>query len=155
VTVDDNIPHGLEGYRRYDCKCGVCRAANTKYGADRRARIKAEQAAPDNVRPLRRGKPMSTVDVLSAPEQPGFVEQGVIDVCVNSSVAAERPDVVAQARVLARLMDTQKMEKDYTSASRQLSNLMGILCPVGKSKTKGRLVQIQKMTNRRPAQGSI
>lgn len=171
VQVADFVPHtapcppGLDGYRAYKCRCDEgCKAANTKYGRDRRARIKKEQQdvqTPDNVRPLRRGNPMTTVvggDVLNgrAPERPpercgpGVVEKSVIDVCVANSVADDRPDLVMQARTLARLMDNPEREKEWTPASKQLSNLMAQLCPVTKTKSRGRLVAIKKMTNRRP-----
>jgi hypothetical protein len=35
---DDNIPHGLKGYRLpYNCRCDVCKAANTEYMRGKRA----------------------------------------------------------------------------------------------------------------------
>jgi hypothetical protein len=143
---DDNIPHGLEGYRRYKCTCVVCRGANTQYQRARRA------AKASNVRPLlqlRQAKPV----VESEDEVMGINEQGVITVCGNNPIAAQRPDLVAQARTLAQFMDNPKLQKDYPTCSRQLSNLMDKLCPVSKTKSKGRLVAIQKMTNRRSPQG--
>ncbi len=91
----------------------------------------------------RRGKPVVGGDVLNGrakqgqkylDDKPGPAEQGVITVCENNTVADERPDLVAQARILARLLVTQ-------------------LVPVAKTKSKGRLVAIKKMTNRRPPEG--
>lgn len=176
LTVDF-VPHtapcppGIDGYRAYKCRCDEgCKAANTKYGRDRRARIKEEQQradeTPDNVRPLRRSDPMKTVvggDALNgraqSPEQPrplgepGEVEKSVINVCVANSVADDRPDLVTQARTLARLMDNPEREREWTPASKQLSNLMAQLCPVTKTKSRGRLVAIKKMTNRLPPGG--
>jgi hypothetical protein len=85
--------------------------------------------------------------------EPGHAERGVIYVCANNSIADERPDLVAQARILARLMDNPEREKEWSTASRQLSSLMAQLCPVAKTKSQGRLVAIKKMTNRRPPEG--
>lgn len=85
-------------------------------------------------------------------DMPGLVEAGVIEACENSTVAKERPDLVAQARRLAVFMDNPLLQKDYPRCSHQLSNLMTQLKPALKTKSKGRLVTIQKMTNRVPVQ---
>ncbi len=153
----DNIPHGLDGYRNYKCRCEeVCKPAQAKFMREYRAAAKAKklaEQAPDNVRPLRRrGRPVKVVAKSPPDEQPviGDAEQAVIDVVAASSVAPERPDVVVQARILARLMDNPlSMGKDSaTSTSRQLSKLMEQLHPAAKTKSKGRLQAVQRLTNR-------
>jgi len=176
MTVDDDVPFvphnapcepGIDGYRQYKCRCDEgCKAANAKYSREVRARAKAKKlaAVEDNVRPLRRhGSPVNTVvggDVLNGRAKPGqkrldeqpeigYAERSVMTVCKNNpDVADELPDVVAQARIMARLLDNPAREKEWTSASRQLNILMAQLRPVVKTKSKGRLVAIRKMTNR-------
>src|SRR3954451_11788157 len=43
-VTDDGIPHGLQGYRRFGCKCEVCMEANRKYFRDRRAGVQSRSA---------------------------------------------------------------------------------------------------------------
>ena len=154
---DPNIPHGLGGYRRYGCRGPVCRAANAEYQRKRRAAQKGKPMA-------KRGATVSRLhSVPTSPppveqSEPGPVERAVIDECAgltigDVSVVEERPAYVQMARSMARILDNPRREKDHTPASNQLRTVMEILHAGAKTKSKGRLVAIQKMTNRRPAQG--
>ena len=153
----------LVSYRRHKHRCQVCRAANAQYMRDKRAQDKA-MAQADNVRPIKSAqgrvktqpsRPVAASEPPTEPQPPedlgpGPVELAIMASCETSPVAAERPELVAMALCLAKLMDNQQLQKDHTSASRQLSNLMAQLKPTAKSKMKARLVTVKKMTNRVP-----
>ena len=84
-------------------------------------------------------------------------EQAVIDVCADlivddGFVTQTRPDVVAGARTMARILDDPEMSMTHATVRRQLRLDMDSLRSATVKKSKGRLAAIQRMTNRRPVQ---
>jgi hypothetical protein len=77
----------------------------------------------------------------------GAVEQGVIDECAHFAQAVARPAMVEQARSLARILDDPRRVPLWATTSRQLTAILNDLRTSAKRKTRGRLAQVQRMTN--------
>lgn len=156
-------PHGLKRYRKpWNCHCDVCRAANTKYGKDRKAAIaakledelatrRANRAKSQPRTPTSRSvKPRGASD--EAPAKIGEMEQSIIDACKLIDRATEQPDMVMMARKMARILDNPKALPLHNSSTRQLTGIMATLRGTGagsaggKRKSGGRLATVQSMT---------
>ena len=79
--------------------------------------------------------------------EPGPVEQGVLDVVAALSGAPARPEMVAQARALARIMDDRRLSTTQPSANRQLLATMAELRRSSEPR-RGRLARIEAMAGR-------
>jgi len=82
----------------------------------------------------------------------GPVEQGVLDVVSTLSGAVSRPEMVAQARALARTLDDRRLATTHPSANRQLTDVMERLRRSSEPR-QGRLARVQAMSERRQDEG--
>lgn len=135
MADDPSIPHGIKGYRGFQCKCDVCMEANRQFWRERKA--------AERVGKLR---------VVSSPVPdgtPGEVERSVIAECA----ALDEPNtaLVATAKVMARILDNPNQVSQHATASRQLTSILETLSPKQKRKSKGRLASVRQMTNRKTA----
>lgn len=168
-VTDDGIPHGLQGYRRFGCKCDICRAANRDYFRARRAkdngRERAKKAAKDELAAKRAAR-SAQCRAASAKRQPsqddsvktsnakkiGEMEKAVVDAATKLDAAEDKPDIVMMARNMARILDNPKQVALHPSTNRQLMALMtqlrgdGSPGRGGRRKSGGRLAAVQKMT---------
>lgn len=169
VTGDskDPIPHGLRGYRRpWNCRCDVCKAANTEYNRDRRA-VKqqekdelAEKRSARNAKltaNLRSGKATESDD--SVPSAAGRMERAVIKECAELEKGRKRPTLVEAARNLAKIVDNPKLSSIHTSTTKQLMAILSDLHgeseakkATGRRKSGGRLATVGSLTKVKRAQ---
>lgn len=167
---DDGIPHGLRGYRKpYNHRCDVCRAANTKYNAEQRAKRAAKREDELAVkRAARNGKPpaISTKGIREAAarrseskDSVGDMERAVIEECAKLERAKERPTLVVAARNLAKIVDTPKMSSIHTSTTKQIMSILADLHgdtakakATGRRKSGGRLATVGALTKVKRAQ---
>lgn len=171
-VTDDGIPHGLEGYRKFGCKCDdgtvkSCKGANRIYHQKRRA---AKQGAKDELAAKRekrsaqcsaatRARQSSQGDSVpntNRAKKIGEMEQAVIDAATKLDALEDKPDIVMLARNMARILDNPKQVALHPSTNRQLMALMGQLRGdggggSGKRKSRGRLATVQKMTKSKRA----
>jgi hypothetical protein len=153
--------HGASGYRA-GCKCTVCTLAESERKRNFRATgTGAKQATTANVTPLRsnvKGRARTSARATTRAPQPpsqrppviGDNEAAVRAQCEGATRAADQPGTVAQAITLAKILDREDLIAMHANTSRQLHVLLQSLAGP-KLKSKGKLVAIQKMTNRRPA----
>lgn len=179
-VTDDGIPHGLEGYRRFGCKCDdgtvkSCKGANREYNrqmeAKRAKRKAANKVAKDELAAKRanrsasmsaaaKARQSSQGDSVAKPKQAkriGEMEQAVIDAATSLGALEDKPDIVMLARNMARILDNPKQVALHPSTNRQLMALMGQLRGSdgngGRRKSRGRLATVQKMTKSKRAVG--
>lgn len=160
-VTDDSIPHGIEGYRKYNCKCddgteNSCLGANRIYQREYRELKRRERAAAavDELA-KRRGKTKRTATVAGSEsnDSVGFMEQAVIDECATLEMARVRPFVVAAARKLARIVDAlgddTKGLAAQASTTKQIHAMLESLRPketASKRKSGGRLATVGNLT---------
>jgi hypothetical protein len=169
VTGDskDPIPHGLKGYRTpWNCRCDVCKAANTEYNRGRR---KARQQAKDELAEKReqrkqtltrnRNSGKATESGDSDPTGMGRMERAVVKECAELEKAGKRPTLVEAARNLAKIVDNPKLSSIHTSTTKQLMAILSDLHgdteakkATGKRKSGGRLATVGNLTKVKRAQ---
>lgn len=159
----DPIPHGLRGYRTpWNCRCDVCKAANTEYNRGRReAKRQAQdelaakrEAKKTTLRLNRQGKSgKATESGDSDPTGAGRMERAVIAECASLQKAKDRPTLVESARNLAKIVDNPKLSSIHTSTTKQLLAILADLHgdteakkATGKRKSGGRLATVGSLT---------
>lgn len=136
--------HGVGGYRS-GCRCRVCRGAETQRKRDYRARGAGTVVTmPASNRSTPRG-----AAVEANPKAVGLVEQAVIDEAALLTGAAERPGMVAGARAMARILDTDDLVAIHPQTARQLQAILHELHTSARKKSRGRLASVQEMTRRK------
>lgn len=119
----------------------------------RHAKMTGEGQSLATVVPLAPSKPgrKSSRSEQAKPAGPvaGANEIAVMAQCEAASKATEKPATVEQARTLAKILDDDDCKAMWPTTSRQLHVLLSSLTPPP-GKSKGKLLQIQKMVNRRP-----
>jgi hypothetical protein len=179
-VTDDGIPHGLEGYRKFGCKCDdgtvkSCKGANREYNRQQQARRDKEKrdsrkAAKDELAAKRErrsaqgraaaarnfGHGSSQDDsVPKRAKKIGEMEQAVIDAATKLGALEDKPDIVMLARNMARILDNPKQVALHPSTNRQLMALMGQIRGTdssgSKRKSRGRLATVQRMTKSKRA----
>ena len=157
--MDDNIPHGLTGYRKYKCPCEICRAANAKYSRDTRARYKAGKPRErSNVTSINRASGRAKTQVSQMTQQEpqavmGATEAMVVELeRVIASGAPQNPLLIQMARAMARILDDQKQITQHVTCSRQLQQIIQTLTAGTKKKSKGRLARVTAMTTGKVAE---
>lgn len=159
MAMADDIPHGLTGYRKYMCRCDVCREANNAYGRDQYAKRSAKmrpKRPTNNVTSISsaRGKVSQTTQQTNSSEQRimGVIEAAVVEETSNNPNAIEHPAMVATACAMARVLDDQKQIAQHATCSRQLTQILQMLSVGTKKKSKGRLARVTSMTSGRVAE---
>jgi hypothetical protein len=127
----------ISEYRK-GCRLAPCKAANTQYSRDLRAR-KANTPV-GNVVPIKRGETQAT-----PVSEIGPVERGVIEQIELSPLASKQPGTCQQARVLAKLLDDATKSTHWSRASKELHNLLMAL-GTPKKKSAGRLHSVSSMS---------
>jgi hypothetical protein len=108
-----------------------------------KTQMKAPATSPDRPKTKRR----SMSQEMMMPTEGGPTELAVIAQCEDNPRAAERPATVAQARTLARILDTPEMFPTHATASNSLQKLLASLdAPNRGRKSKGRLHSVIRMT---------
>lgn len=123
--------HGTVSSYNAGCRCDECRTANTVKSRKNRKRRAA--GLPSR----QRAKPPGTVHSLNGPQlnesatvinqiptEPGAAESAVITATGALSGAGDRPELVAQARAMARIIDNPGAIGTHPSANKQLSETM-------------------------------
>lgn len=147
-----DFEHGFEGYRKFGCRCKVCKAGNTNYMREYRAQRRGfdQPPKPDDeseASVTRLLQPAPVVDV-----EPGPVEQGVIDRSTTGDLAAaaqRMPDLYAACRSLARILDDSRQITTQPSAMRQLMAGIGRLEAAAAFTRRGRLADVARLSQRR------
>jgi hypothetical protein len=178
TVTDDGIPHGLEGYRKFGCKCDdgtvkSCKGANREYNrqqeAKRAGRKAANKVARDELA-AKRAKRSAQCSAATKARQSsqddsvpkshhakkiGEMEQAVIDAATKLGALEDKPDIVMLARNMARILDNPKQVALHPSTNRQLMALMGQIRGTdssgSKRKSRGRLATVQRMTKSKRA----
>jgi hypothetical protein len=158
---DDNIPHGLKGYRLpYNCRCDVCKAANTEYMRGKRA----EYAKRDDELSARREARKVTRRTARRTESSdsvamGAMEKAVIEETDKLERAKDRPTQVVAARNLAKIVDNPKLSSIHTSTTKQIMAIMADLRGdmeekkrTGRRKSGSRLATVGQLTKVKRAQ---
>ena len=122
--------------------CDPCKLANRdyfkKYGQDK----KAEQLA-------------TVTDIAAASaaavELIGPAEQAVVNTLAGLPTADKRPDLVASARAMARLLDNPLYAAQQTAAAKELRSVMDQL--LKGSEKKGRLAAVRQLSRPESAAG--
>jgi hypothetical protein len=107
-----------------------------------------DELANDNVTPIRLERNKSRRIKATPPEKRapiGDMERSVIDECDGLSLSHERPAMVAQARVLSRILDNPKQAALHPTTSRQLTQILNDLRGNSKKRTRSRLASVQRM----------
>lgn len=158
----DVVPHGLGGYRKFKCRCSVCRAANAGYVKDLRARAKANDEVGAKRR-ARRSESKDSVRKTGRARRIGDMEQAVIDECEGLPEDKTKATQIVAAKGLARkvdeLVDDEKAISLYNSTIKQLMATMAELRgdkldarTASKRKSGGRLATVGNLTKVRRAQ---
>jgi len=151
--TSDDIPHGLEGYRRYGCKCVICRTANASYHRKHRAELRKTVEVPNVTSITAKRGPGRPPKVSRPIEQViGEYEQAVIDECALLEAATARITSVLGARRMAHILDDAGMQKDWPTALRQMNLIMDSLRSSEKKKQKGRLAVVSAMVSGKVAE---
>lgn len=156
--VDDSIPHGLTGYRKFKCKCDVCLGANRDYNneqrekRDRAANKMKPKRPTNNVRSIgeARGGKVSQVTQQQDSGQPramGVMELAVLEETSGNPKAIEHPAMVQAALAMARVLDDPKQIAQYATCNRQLMHILEAFSAGTKKKSKGRLARVQSLTS--------
>lgn len=154
---DDDIPHGLRGYRKpYHCRCDVCKAAN----AAEARRVRANRRNAENSDELSRKRAARrTVTADTVSNVVGPMEKAVIAECEGLERAKIRPTLVVAARNLAKIVDTPKMSSIHTSTTKQIMAILADLHgdsakakSTGRRKSGGRLATVGNLTKVKRAQ---
>lgn len=121
--------------------CDPCKQANNEYFKQRHQDKNAEKLA--DVTPINGATPV-VADI-------GTAEQAVIDTLSGNANALKRPDLVASARAMARLLDKELFAAQQTAAAKQLREIMAEL--LKGSEKKGRLAAVRQMSRPESATG--
>lgn len=135
----DVTSHGSGGYRT-GCRCDICRKAETLRKANYRARGGSTVVSMPASSRSRSGNARRLSRV-------GPVEEAVSEEAASSAVAPERPAIVAMAKAMARILDSDDLVAMHPQAARQLQASLTQLAPRVK-KSKGRLAAVRGMTQR-------
>lgn len=95
----------------------------------------------------RKGKGDAAAKLAAAPEptdEPGPMEQAVLDVVETLPMAQRRPDLVAAAKAMARILDNPLYVAQQTNALKQYRDTMDQL--MKGSERKGKLASVRAMT---------
>jgi hypothetical protein len=131
--------HGTSGYRA-GCRCSTCTLAES----DRKRRFRSTGSGAKNVVAIRSKQDLT---------QPGEVERALD--AETAELGTEHAVTVAQARVLARILDDAEMFGLHVQASRQLTQVLqsvwGNQSPGrgGRRKSGGRLAVVRELTKAR------
>jgi hypothetical protein len=129
--IDSMFEHGLSGYRKYRCRCSVCRAANAKYMRVRRAQARG----------------LDVIKVNADGLQPGRVEAAVVAELAMLSAAVSRPGLCEEVRAMARVLDNPRLATSHPAAGRQLVATLERVRAASVER-KGKLALVSAMSQR-------
>lgn len=140
MTAD--TAHGFKGYRE-GCRCRICKAANRDYMRGYRAERRGL-----GERPPQPDSAAVTVLPTVVVDEPGPIEQGVLDEVQGLSAAGRRPSAVQAAVRLARNLDNPKLAVSHPSTARQLMGIMASLREASNYRQGSRLAAVARLSQR-------
>jgi hypothetical protein len=145
--------HGTRQSYADGCRCPSCKAAQSKYRRDLKARnagATVTSIAPPGRRPKGAPAPVPVVAVPQLSSEPGGAEQAVLEELALLTSAETRKGAAQAAIALARILDNPLALPQQPQAAAKLVAILDDLRK-GSARRKGRLASVQAMT--RPGGG--